>query len=119
MMLTIGFCGKFKLPNYSKICSYIWSPNLSYSHIAYQGFMSISLDKWIVDETWKNHKNSVDYIVIQMYKKEDMPDVIRNSLCQKFDRGDFPSFIVVSLNEDAVSVDIRAFYRAVYMLASE
>lgn len=107
MKFFLSFKNKSEIPNVEQMLKYMWESGNNFSKSGnWKGSdrhttLALSWDKWLDDSRWSNHPKFKEYIYFSLQNK----------------RINLNYTISVEIDDDAVFVDKRAFFKAILLIA--
>lgn len=123
MINYIGINNKITLPKFWDLVNFMWQKGLSISYVKVGDEFSdcnsvnISWDKWVDNPNWGGKAKSVEHIDIDIYAKDEKMNLISEKLFKLFNIDDINYIVCIETSDDAVTMDRRAFNRAIYFIA--
>lgn len=104
------------IPEIKILASYIWDVGLSISYVNTKEYKSLSLDKWIINPSWKGNEYSSNCIIIEQKKYKKGSLQLSEDL--KGIDDDIKLVIALEVHNFDIEMDKRAFLRLIHFFLS-
>lgn len=123
MRVYIAVKCKSSMPGMRRLAAYMWARGIELGYarsgrnMAESTYVSLTWAKWVDNPKWRGHPKNKEYIDLEWASLERVKTRVSREFYRLAAENQMDNVLIIQVANDAVTMDRRAFARAVYRVA--